>query len=124
MASLKSAKKWESLFSCSLQKKIENGKVVMLKCKMYILYEERITSLKGFSQNWIVGTSSVKKYVLRNISKETPIYTLQIFLIVSQWGTSSLADEIVKALPLDVASLKWQLAIKKSWKIVSTQLII
>ena len=49
---------------------------------------------------------------------------LQIFLIRSQWGLAVLLTRFLEVLPLELASLKWQLAIKKSWKIVSTQLII
>ena len=92
----------------------------MLKCKMCIKYEERITSIKGFSQNWIVGTSSVKKDSLEKHIKGDPHkYPADLFNKGSQWGLAVLLTRSLKVLPLDMASLKWQLAIKKSWKIVS-----
>ena len=100
MVSLKSVKKWESLFSCSLEKKIENGKVVMLKCKMCVKYEERIMPTKGFSRNWIVGTSSVKKGSLEKYIKGDPHkYAANLFNKESV-GASRFADEIVKSSPI------------------------
>ena len=38
---------------------------------------------------------------------------LQIFLIRSQWGLAVLLTKSLKVLPLDVASLKWQLGNKE-----------
>ena len=38
---------------------------------------------------------------------------LQIFLIRSQWGLAVLLTRSLKVLPLDVASLKWQLGNKE-----------
>ena len=35
--------------------------VVKLKCKVCKKFENNITSIKGFSRSWIVGTESVKK---------------------------------------------------------------
>ena len=94
MASLKSVKKWEPLFSCSLEKKTEKGKVVMLKC------EERITSMKGFPQNWIVGTLSVKEDNLEKHIKGDPHkYAASLFNMASM-EASSFADEIVKSSPV------------------------
>ena len=72
MASLNSVKKWESLFLCSLEKKIEFGKVAMLKCKMCIKYKERIMSIKGFSRNLIVGTLSVEKDSFEKHQRKPP----------------------------------------------------
>ena len=56
MATLKIVKKWENIFPCELEKKIEGGKVVKLTCKTCSKFENTITSIKGFSSNWIVGT--------------------------------------------------------------------
>ena len=44
MATLKIVKKWENIFSCELEKVIEGGKVVKLKCKTCSKFENRITS--------------------------------------------------------------------------------
>ena len=124
MASLKSVKKWESPFSCSLEKKIESGKVVILKCKMCIKYKERIMPIKRFSRNWIVGTSSVKKDSLEKQIKGHPHkYAANIFNKKSM-GLSSFADEIVKSSPIGHGLTKMATPIKKSWKIILTQLII
>ena len=94
MASLKSAKKWESLFLCCLEKKTEKGKVVILKC------EERITCIKGFSQNWIVGTSSVKKDSLEKHIKGDPHKYVANLFNEESMGASSFADEVVKSSPI------------------------
>ena len=91
---------------------------------MCIKYEERIKSIKGFSRNCIVGKLSVKKDSLEKHIKGDPHkYTANHFNMESM-GASSFADEIIKSSPIDVASLKWQLMIKKSWNIISTQFII
>ena len=106
MASLKSVKKWESLFLCSLEKKIENGKVVMLKCEMCIKYKERIMSIKGFSRNLIAGTLSVKKDSLeKHIKGDTHKYAANLFNKESM-GASSFADKIFKSSPIGAGLTK------------------
>ena len=106
MASLKSVKKWESLFLCSLEKKIENGKVVMLKCKMCIKHKERVTSIKCFSWNGIVGTWSVKKGSLEKHIKGDPHkYAANLFNKESM-GASSFADKIFKSSPIGAGLTK------------------
>ena len=67
MATLKIVKKWENIFSCELVKVI-GGKAVKLTCKTCRKFENRITSIEGFSPNWIVGTSSVKKDSLQKFN--------------------------------------------------------
>ena len=57
MANLKTVKKREELYKCELEKEV---KLVKLKCKVCIEFENRITSIKGFSHGWITGTESVK----------------------------------------------------------------
>ena len=100
MVSLNSVKKWESLFLYSLEKKIEYGKVVMLKCKMCIKYEERITSIRGFSRNLIVGMSFVEKDSLEKHIKGDPHkYAANLFNKQSM-GASSFGDKIIKSSPI------------------------
>ena len=53
--------KWEKSLECELEKIIESGKVVEIKCKDCIQFESRIKNIKGFNKSWIDGTGSVKK---------------------------------------------------------------
>ena len=59
--SLKTVVKWEKSLKCELEKIIESGKVVKIKCKDCIQFESRIKNIKGFNKSWIDGTGSVKK---------------------------------------------------------------
>ena len=61
MTSLKTVVKWEKSLECELEKIIESGKVVEIKCKDCIQFESRIKNTKGFNKSWIDGTGSVKK---------------------------------------------------------------
>ena len=97
MATLKSVRKWETQYSCNLEKKIENGKVVMLKCKLCMKYEERITSIKGFSQNWIIGTKSVKKDSLEKHIKGDPHLHAANLSKKESMGASAFLNKIAKS---------------------------
>ena len=92
MATLKIVKKWENIFSCELEKVIEGGKVVKLKCKTCSKFENRITSIKGFSPNWIVGTSSVKKHVNGDPHK----YAADL-LNKEKMGSSAFAQQVAQS---------------------------
>ena len=61
MTSLKTVVKWEKSLECELEKIIESGKVVEIKCKDCIQFESRIKNIKGFNKSWIDGTGSIKK---------------------------------------------------------------
>jgi len=61
MTSLKTVLNWEVSLKCKLEKELTSGKVVKVKCVICAKYESRIKNIKGFSTNWITGTSSVKK---------------------------------------------------------------
>ena len=61
MRRLKTVVKWEKSLECELEKIIESGKVVEIKCKDCIQFESRIKNTKGFNKSWIDGTGSVKK---------------------------------------------------------------
>ena len=61
MTSLKTVVKWEKSLECELEKIIESGKVVEIKCKDCIQFESTIKNIKGFNKSWTDGTGSVKK---------------------------------------------------------------
>ena len=53
--------KWEKSLECELEKIIESERVVEIKFKDCIQFENRIKNIKGFNRSWIDGTGSVKK---------------------------------------------------------------
>ena len=97
MATLKIVKKWENIFSCELEKVIEGGKVVKLKCKTCSKFENRITSIKGFSPNWIVGTSSVKKDSLQKHVNGDPHKYAADLLKKEKMGSSAFAQQVAQS---------------------------
>ena len=61
LTSLKTVVKWGKSLECELEKTIESGKVVKIKCKDCIQFESRIKNIKELKKSWIDGTGSVKK---------------------------------------------------------------
>ena len=120
MATLKIVKKWENIFSCELEKVIEGGKVVKLKCKTCSKFENRITSIKGFSPNWIVGTSSVKKDSLQKHVNGDPHKYAADLLKKEKMGSSSFAQQGAQSSAIG-RGLGKMATRDKCWKIVSTQ---
>ena len=75
LTSLKTVLKWGKSLECELEKIIESGKVVKIKCKDCIQFESRIKNIKGFNKSWIDGTGSVKKDSLeKHLSGEPQKY--------------------------------------------------
>ena len=61
LTSLKTVVKWGKSLECELEKTIESGKVVKIKCKDCIQFESRIKNMKELNKSWTDETGSVKK---------------------------------------------------------------
>ena len=100
MANFKTVKKWEEQFSCDLQKIFSNGKVIKLKCKTCIKFEKEITSVRGFSTSWIVGTDSVKKDSLaKHVAGDPHKYAADLMRKASL-GAVAFNEHVIENTPI------------------------
>ena len=68
-----------------------------MKCKTCSKFENRITSIKGFSPNWIVGTSSVKKDSLQKHVNGDPHKYAANLLKKEKMGSSAFAQQVTQS---------------------------
>ena len=106
MTSLKTVVKWENLYKisksleCELEKIIESGKVVKIKCKDCIQFESRIKNIKGFNKSWIDGTGSVKKISLEKHLSSGPHIYAKILSTKKSLGSAQYYEEVIKSSAL------------------------
>ena len=75
-------------------------KVVKLKCKVCIEFENRITSIKGFSRGWITGTESVKKdNLFKHASGDPHLYAKDLQKKKSL-GASDFNSAVLSSTPI------------------------
>ena len=57
MAKLTTVLSWEREFEVKFEKEVKEGKVIQLRCKTCIEFEEKINSMKNFMREWIDGST-------------------------------------------------------------------
>ena len=92
--------KWEKSLECELEKIIESGKVVEIKCKDCIQFESRIKNIKGFNKSWIDGTGSVKKDSLEKYLSGEPHKYAKRLSTKKSLGSAPYHEEVVKTLAI------------------------
>ena len=63
----KTVQKWEKDLKVKLDKVIEEGVVIKVKCGLCTKHVDSIKILKNLSRIWIIGSNSVKKDSSKNI---------------------------------------------------------
>ena len=94
--SLKTVVKWEKSLECELEKIIESGKVVKIKCKDCIQFESRIKNIKGFNKSWIDGTGSVKKDSLEKHLSGEPHKYAKVYQQRNPLDLLNIFEEVIK----------------------------
>ena len=116
MRRLKTVVKWEKSLECELEKIIESGKVVEIKCKDCIQFEGRIKNIKGFNKSWIDVTGSFKKDSLeKHLSGEPHKYAKSLSMKKSL-ASAQCHEEVVKTSAIGKGIIKMNGADKEVTK--------